>query len=577
MDNGGNIPLSAAKGQLSMNTASPTTVHGVGVSPGRVHVPVARMVTGREEPPRFRVRGDTDRAAERIRTAAEQVAEELRERAETCTQPSAQELLRTTAQIAQDPTLVKEAQRLTRERRLSPERAVWDSAGAVTEQFASLGGYFAARVPDVCDVRDRIIARLSGDPMPGIPRRTEPFALVATDLSPADTAGLDPERVHALLTAEGGPTSHTAILARALGIPAVVGLDSDLDRLRDGDLVLVDGGSGVVHLDPDPDLVAQSLRPVIQRQYEGQCRTTDGQRVELLANIGEPAAASVAVDSGAEGVGLLRTEFCFLDRKDEPDVDEQVRAYREVLEAFSGKKVVIRTLDAGADKSMTFLNPEDEANPALGVRGYRTAAAHPQVLDRQLTAIAEAARLEQAQVWVMAPMISTVAEAEEFVARAGAHGLDTAGVMVEVPSAALLAGPILARAHFASIGTNDLTQYTLAADRLLGALSKMASTWDPAVLLLVGSTCAGARSQDRPVTVCGEAASDPALAPVLVGLGVRSLSMTPRALGDVAAVLSTLSLTECEQVAAVALSAESATDARRSVRARLPVLDELGL
>ncbi|MGC0274059.1 phosphoenolpyruvate--protein phosphotransferase [Pseudactinotalea sp. Z1739] len=561
-----------------MNTDSATAkLRGVGVSPGRVHAPVARMVTGREEPSALPVRVDVDKAAERITVAAAEVAEDLRVRADSCEQAPAQELLRTTAQIAQDPTLVKEAQRLTRQQRLTPERAVWDSAGAVTEQFASLGGYFAERVPDVCDVRDRIIAKLTGDPMPGVPRRREPFVLVATDLSPADTAALDPASVHALLTAEGGPTSHTAILARALGIPAVVGLDEQLDRLTDGDMVLVDGGSGLVCIDPDEQTVAQALRPVTQRRYEGHCVTTDGQRIELLANIGDPAAAAEAAEAGAEGVGLFRTEFCFLERQDEPDHDEQVSAYRQVLASFAGKKVVVRTLDAGADKSLLFLNPEVETNPALGVRGYRTAAAHPEVLDRQLAAIAEAARAEDARVWVMAPMISTVAEAEEFVARASGHGLETAGVMVEVPSAALLAGRILARAHFASIGTNDLTQYTLAADRLLGSLSKMASTWDPAVLALVHATCTGAQAQDRPVTVCGEAAADPALAAVLVGLGVRSLSMTPRALGDVAAVLGALSMTQCAQVAALALAAESARDARLRIREQLPVLDELGL
>ena len=565
--------------RVKVMSTEPVTekIHGVGVSPGRVHAPVARMVTGRNEPPAYRLRGSVEAAAERIAQAAARVADELRERAAESSDPSAGELLRTTAQIAQDPTLVNEAQRLTRKRKITPERAVWDSAGAVTEQFASLGGYFAERVPDVVDVRDRIIARLTGAPMPGVPRRSEPFVLVATDLSPADTAGLDPRQVHALVTAEGGPTSHTAILARSLGIPAVVGLGPDLDRLADGGWVLVDGGSGLVQVEPDAKTVAAALQPVQQRAYAGSCHTADGLKVELLANIGDPGEAADAARAGAEGIGLFRTEFCFLDREDEPDLTEQVQAYRQVLAAFGGKKVVIRTLDAGADKSMSFLNPEYEANPALGVRGYRTAAFFPEVLERQLAAIAQAAGGEQAEVWVMAPMVSTVAEAEEFVERAARHGLATAGVMVEVPSAALLAGPMLARAHFASVGTNDLTQYTLAADRLLGSLSRMASTWDPAVLALVRATCVGGQTQDRPVAVCGEAAADPALAAVLVGMGVRSLSMTPRALGDVAAVLGALSTAQCEQAATLALAADSAEGARLAVREHLQVLADLGL
>lgn len=555
------------------------TLLGVGVSPGRVHGTVVRIQHGCTEPPAGPAVVDEDsqaRAIERIDRAAQHVAQDLQARAEQV-EGAAQELLQTSAQIAQDPTLVTQAQQLVRDRQVSPERAVWDSAGAVTEKFTSLGGYFAERVSDVCDVRDRIIAVLTDTAMPGVPDRSEPFVLLAVDLSPADTAGLDPRVVRAILTAEGGPTSHTAILARELGIPAVVGLGDQTDRLADGAEVVVDGGAGRVLLDPDERDVACAQRQVEPRSFDGHGRTADGHPVELLANVGDPSAARAAAESGAQGIGLFRTEFCFLDRAEEPSEQEQVDAYAAVLEAFAGKRVVIRTLDAGADKPMPFLNPETEVNPALGVRGYRTAAAHPHVLERQLTAIARAASQQRAEVWVMAPMISGVAEAEEFVARAAAHGLDHAGVMIEVPSAALLAGQILASAQFASIGTNDLTQYTLAADRLVGALAPMASTWDPAVLQLVQATCLGAQAQDRPVAVCGEAASDPALAAVLVGLGVQSLSMTPRALGDVAAVLAAVTRTECEQAATFALTAQSAADARAAVRAHLPVVAELGL
>lgn len=551
-------------------------LYGAGVSPGRVYGPVAKMVTGRDEPDAGPPPADLQGAAERITAAAQEVAEDLRTRAESAT-GTAQELLQTTAQIAVDPTLITEAQRLVLERAMTPQRAVWDSAGTVTEQFRSLGGYFAERVADVCDVRDRIVANISGDPMPGVPRRSTPFVLLATDLAPADTAALDPQLVQALVTAEGGPTSHTAILARALGIPAVVGVGDALSQVHEGEQVLVDGGAGTLTRDPDPDQIDAALAPLPLRTFNGQGRTADGHAVELLANIGDPDAAREAADAGAQGVGLFRTEFCFLDRETEPDAEEQISAYRKVFAAFGDKKVVVRTLDAGADKPMPFLTPEDEANPALGVRGYRTTARHPAVLDRQLAAIATAAHAEQAQVWVMAPMISQVAEAEDFVARAREHGLERAGVMVEVPSAALLSGPILARADFASIGTNDLTQYTLAADRLLGALARMSSPWDPAVLHLVRATCAGGDQQGRPVAVCGEAAADPALAAVLVGLGVRSLSMTPRALGDVAAVLAGLPLSECRRVAELAISAESAEDARRQVRTSLAVLSDLGL
>ncbi|WP_210728359.1 putative PEP-binding protein [Cellulomonas septica] len=284
-----------------------------------------------------------------------------------------------------------------------------------------------------------------------------------------------------------------------------------------------------------------------------------------------------AAAQGAEGVGLFRTEFVFLDHDEAPGLDEQVAAYRQVLAAFPGRKVVVRTLDAGADKPLPFLAGDAEANPALGVRGLRTSVAHPEVLDDQLTAIARAAAAESATVWVMAPMVATVDEAQDFVAACARHGLDTAGVMVEVPSAALLAGPILAHASFASIGTNDLTQYTMAADRVLGAVAHLSYAWQPAVLQLVAATCRGGAQQGRPVGVCGEAAAVPALAVVLIGLGVTSLSMTPRALPDVAAVLAATPLDECRRLATLALAASTATDAQEVVRAGLPVLAELGL
>ncbi len=551
-------------------------LRGLGVSPGRAYGPVVRMTSATFEPAPSRTTTDHERACARIDEASDRVAADLTERAERAEGASA-ELLATTAQIAKDPTLLADAKRLTRARKVTPERAIWDSAGAVTEKFASLGGYFAARVPDVCDVRDRLIAHLTGSPMPGVPVREEPFVLLATDLSPADTASLDTNFVRALITIEGGPTSHTAILARELGIPAVVGIGHDVDNVADGRCVLVDGAIGTVLLDPDTEALASAQSPWVHREFDGVGQTKDGHQVSLFANVGDPAGAAQAAESGAQGVGLFRTEFCFLDRETEPSVAEQIAAYSEVLGQFAGKRVVVRTLDAGADKTLPFLTSEPEINPALGVRGYRTAAAHPGVLDRQLAAIAAAANSQDAEVWVMAPMVSGVAEAEDFVARAAGHGLDMAGVMVEIPSAALLAGPLLARAQFASIGTNDLTQYTLAADRQLGALARMSDSWDPSVLELVRLTCVGGAAQDRPVAVCGEAAADPALAPVLVGLGASTLSMTPSALGNVAAVLSQVTLAQCREAAMLACAAASAADAQAAVRGRLTVLSDLGL
>jgi phosphotransferase system enzyme I (PtsI) len=343
-------------------------------------------------------------------------------------------------------------------------------------------------------------------------------------------------------------------------------------------VVLVDGREGTVERAPSAEAVARAQsRSRVERIFDGRGRTADGVRVQLLANVADPAAAATAVAAGAEGVGLFRTEFCFLGRTEEPGVAEQVTAYRAVLAAFPGRKVVVRTLDAGADKPLPYVTADDEPNPALGVRGLRTAVRHPEVLGRQLDAIARASAAEDAEVWVMAPMVATPDEARDFTAACRERGLATSGVMIEVPAAALQSRWVLAQVDFASIGTNDLTQYTMAADREAADLAALSTPWQPAALSLVGSACAGGAEHARPVGVCGEAASDPSLAPVLVGLGVTSLSMAPRALGDVAAVLAATSSELCTELARIAVASPTAAAARAAVRARLPVLEELGL
>ena len=557
-----------------------TAVTGVGVSPGRAAGLVAQFVGSIEAPDPdgwLADDADTEAAAAAVEQHAALVAQSLSTAAATATGPS-RELLETTAQMASDPTLIEAAQTAVRDRRRPPALAVWQAADAVADQLLSLGGYMAERARDVRDVRDRIVASLLDLPLPGIPQREEPFVLVAVDLAPADTALLDPAKVRAIVTAQGGPTSHTAILARSLGIPAIVGARDAMEKLDEGLLVLVDGAAGSVVTQPNAEQVAAAEELTAQvRTFSGTGRTSDGRRIHLLANVGEPEGAAQAAAAGAEGVGLFRTEFCFLDRAEEPSIAEQVEQYRTVLAAFPGKKVVVRTLDAGADKPMPFLTDTAEPNPALGVRGLRTSWRNPTILDNQLAAIAQAAAAESADVWVMAPMVATVSETEEFVAACTKHGLQTAGVMIEVPSAALIAGPILARAAFASIGTNDLTQYTMAADRLLGSLALLSDSFQPAVLRLIQEACLGGDQQGRPVGVCGEAAADPAAAVVLVGLGVSSLSMSPRALADVDAVLSRTSLERCQELAQLALGAESAEHARALVRGKLPILGELGL
>lgn len=567
-----------------------STFVGVGVSPGRVIGPVRQMPRSVSEPPAEEKWSNTtvDDEIARLKAAAKNVQAELRGRAEAAT-GDAKAVLEATAMMAADPMLLKSANTLV-VAGTSAERAVWEAGAQVADMLRGLGGYMAERTQDVLDVRSRIVAELRGLPAPGIPSSEGPFILAAEDLAPADTATLNPELVIALITSSGGPQSHTAILARALGLPAVVAAHG-VDGIPDGTEVFVDGAAGSVLTGPG-DLERAAAAIWAQQagslgSYSGTCTTTDGHRVPLLANVGSGADARKAAAAGAEGVGLLRTEFCFLDRDTEPTVAEQAAAYREVFDAFPEGKVVVRTLDAGADKPLPFLTDATEPNPALGVRGYRTEISTPGVLDRQLKAIAEAADGTTSDVWVMAPMISTADEARRFAESCAAAGLQRPGVMVEVPSAALTAGAILRHVQFASIGTNDLTQYVMAADRQLGPLAALNDPWQPAVLQLVAQTVAGGNAAggsadqtpggDKSVGVCGEAAADPALAVVLVGLGVDTLSMSARALAGVAAVLGSVSLREARDLAARALAASDSLEARTAVRAGLPILETLGL
>ncbi|GAA1049220.1 phosphoenolpyruvate--protein phosphotransferase [Arthrobacter russicus] len=569
-----------------------TTFNGVGVSPGRVVGRVRQMPPAVSEPPAGLplAEGTTpEQAVAQLKTAAAAVQSALRERASGAS-GDAKAVLEATALMAADPMLIKAATKQI-ESGAAAERALWEAAEGVASMLLQLGGYMAERSRDVYDVRARIVAELRGVPAPGIPDSDEPFILLAEDLAPADTATLDPRKVLALVTADGGPQSHTAIIARALGLPAVVAAPG-VRAIPDETEVYVDGTAGSLSTDVGPaelsaaqDWTAQASR---LSSFEGQGALSDGTPVPLLANVGNAAEAAAAAQAGADGVGLFRTEFLFLDREAEPSAEEQTAAYRGVFDAFPGKKVVVRTLDAGADKPLPFLSSSDEPNPALGVRGYRTdhyrrEPAVPGVLARQLSAIAAAAAVGTTEVWVMAPMVATPVEAARFGRLSQDAGLKTTGVMIEVPSAALSTRHIMKHVDFASLGTNDLTQYTMAADRQLGPLAELNDPWQPAVLSLIAVACNAAQqsavgqSTEKPVGVCGEAAADPALAVVLVGLGVHTLSMTARAIPAVAAVLQTVSLEQARQIAAEALQQECAAAARASARAKLPVLEELGL
>lgn len=555
--------------QARSPVAPGTVLRGRGVSGGRIAAPVVLLAAPLEEPDATAVVAPDDRESEvsAIEWAAVAVADQLRARTSSAT-GEARAILDASRLLASDPELVAEASALVRKRGRTAARAVWETAVTHERGLAALGGRAAERAADIRDVRDRIIAEILEVDMPGVPERDEPFVLIAADLAPADTAALDGGNCVGLVTEQGGPTSHTAIIARSLGIPAAVGL-AGATGIAAGATVLVDGDRGTVEVEPAASRIQAAEAASVVVPFDGEGALSDGRRIHLLANVGGAADAVTAAAASAEGVGLFRTEFCFLDRVDAPSVDEQVEAYRGVLAAFPGRRVVVRTLDAGSDKPLPFANADHEDNPALGVRGLRIARRSPTLLDDQLRALALAAVAESALVEVMAPMVATVDEARDFTERARAAGLLTVGVMIETPSAALLASEMLEVVDFVSIGTNDLAQYTLAADRLLGEFGDLNDPWQPAVLRLIGAAGAAGRRWELPVGVCGEAAADPTLAPVLVGLGVTSLSMTPRALGRVAAALGAVTEAQCLSAAEAVLTSATAVDARAAASAVL--------
>ncbi len=519
-------------------------------------------------------RDDPDGALARYDTAVARVADGLSRRAERASGAAA-EVLVATAGLARDKGL-----RAAVAKRLGAGDPLLTALAAAVEKFAGLftqtGGLMAERVSDLRDIERRVTARLVGQPEPGLPVPDQPSVLLAEDLAPADTAGLDARSVVALVTERGGPTSHTAIIARQLGIPCVVGV-AGLGEVPAGTGVLVDGGAGAVELAPDRRAATERVAAARRAQallelWSGPGATADGTLVKLLANVADADSARVAAAGPVEGVGLFRTELCFLGRNDEPSVEEQTDIYSEVLAAFGrGRHVVVRTLDAGSDKPIGFATRPGEENPALGVRGLRLAVGNPGLLERQLAGIAAAARRTGTEPWVMAPMVATVAEAERFAEQVRAHGL-RAGVMVEVPSAALLAHRMLEAVDFLSIGTNDLTQYTMAADRTATDLAHLTDAWQPAVLSLIAITAEAGRQAGKPVGVCGEAAADPALATALVGMGVTSLSMALAAVRPVGARIATVSMDVCEHAAEAALGARDPLTAREAVRALLPEL-----
>jgi phosphocarrier protein FPr len=433
----------------------------------------------------------------------------------------------------------------------------------------------AARSADLHDVGYRVLRLLVGADGQGHKLPDHPVVIMAEDLAPSDTAALDKEKVLGFGTAVGGPTAHSAIIARALSLPAVVSAGEAVLDIPEGTMVILNGDTGILTLNPDEAALAKAKaaqekwlaqRAAAQKMAADPAITQDGHRVEIAANIGGVADAEKAMASGAEGVGLLRTEFLFLERTEPPTEDEQFDVYRGIAEAMQGLPVIIRTLDIGGDKPLPYIDVPPEANPFLGERGIRLCLNRPELLRQQLRAILRAA--EYGQIRIMFPMVSDISEwraaramVEVVRAELNAPAVEL-GIMIEVPSAALMADAFAPEIDFFSVGTNDLTQYTLAMDRMHPSLAGKSDGLHPAVLRLISMTVKAAHECGKWVGVCGELGADLQAGPILVGLGVDELSVTVPSIATVKANVRSMTLEEAKRLAERALKCSTAAEVR---------------
>lgn len=564
---------------------------GLPAAPGVAVAPAWRYVDDAARAPRRSTEPSDDPRTvfeESGRAAARQL-DVLAERLRAAGLADEAEILGAQAMMAMDPTLIEAAVDRARAGE-DPPAAVAAAAAAIAETIAAVDDpLLAARAADVRDVGARIARILSGSTL-DLP--TVPSIVVASDLSPSVTAEVPRGRLVGIVLEGGSPTAHAAILARGLSIPAVVGVAGVIgaveDELAAADApleVALDGDRGEVFLRPDADvrveLAARAAAAAIGRDRAARLRgrpgaTADGEPVPLLANIGTPDDVDRALASGAEGVGLFRTEFLFMGRRAAPSEEEQVEAYRTVFEAFGSERpVVVRLADIGGDKAIPYLDLPAEANPFLGVRAIRIAHHSPALLLTQLRAISRAGALAGVQPHVMAPMVATREDIARFVtlrdeaqARLAAESLPhtarlVCGIMIEVPSAVFLARELAREVEFFSIGTNDLTQYLFAADRTNAGLTRYHDALHPAVLRAIAEIVAAAHESAIPVAVCGALAGDPAGALVLVGLGVDELSADAGSLDDIRFALAGATRSELDELARTGLEAGDAATVRR--------------
>ena len=517
--------------------------------------------------------------------AAQQVAETeldvLQERTATTMGEHQAEVFAAHKLMVQDPTLVEAVFAEIETNCASAEAAVETATQSIASMFASLDDeYMRERAADIKDIGKRLLRILQGT----VEDIKYEGILVASDLLPSDTAAIDFERVSGFITALGGKTSHSSILARAAGLAAVVGVGSVIDKLSNGDMVIVDGHAGLVLVNPEEGMLAEYR----QRMKTEKARATalaevghlpsvtvDGFHIEVASNIGTPADMKKVIAAGADGVGLFRTEFLFLDKTSVPTEEEQFQSYRAVLTAMPDKKIVIRTLDAGGDKQLPFIGGLTEANPALGLRAIRLCMVYKDVFKTQLRALLRAG--VEGNLYIMFPMIATLDElldakvllqevADELKQEGIAHRSNVpVGIMIEVPSAAVIADILAEEVDFFSIGTNDLVQYTMAADRMNEHVAWLSDYFQPPVVRLIANVAKAAQKNGKWVGMCGEMAGDPLATPLLVGLGLTELSMSARCVPVVKNLVRQLTVQEAKECANHILTLRTATEIKKKL------------
>ncbi|WP_166820636.1 phosphoenolpyruvate--protein phosphotransferase [Thalassoroseus pseudoceratinae] len=568
---------------------------GIAVSPGVVSGPA--FVLGDDDARiarRFVRASAVDEEVDRFYAALETVCAEIAGNRELAAEQLGEQfgqIFSAHLDLARDPLLAAEIEDLIRQKSYSADYASSIALDRNAKRLRSLGNpYLAERATDVIDLKKRVLSRLNGEDRLALAKLTSPVIVLANNLTPSETAQLNREFVLGFATEAGGHTSHTAILAGALEIPAVVGLGRFLNDLSGGETVILDGNIGEVIIEPDEAAEEQyrdsqaRFRSVAQRleSLSGlPAETQDGVRISLMGNIEFPEEADHCIERGADGVGLYRTEFLYLGQNQDPTEDDHFQAYSQVVSALNGRPVVIRTLDLGADKipgSMEQLVHRG-ANPVLGLRSIRLSLQNLPLFKTQLRAILRAAIGHD--VRIMFPLVSTllefrqakmtIADVMEDLEEEGvpcARGLQI-GMMVEVPAAVMMIEEFAREVDFFSIGTNDLIQYALAADRGDPSVANLYSSGDPSILRLIQRVVSAAQANDVPVSVCGQMSSDPRFVPLLVGMGLRQISVTPHVIPELKAVIRQLTIADAERIASQAMSFELARDVESFLNSEL--------